>query len=47
MEAREGIPPAAGEYLTIGDLRMQIVQAGKTSVRRVRLLPPAAPDGEE
>ncbi|MBE8157947.1 MAG: DUF21 domain-containing protein [Betaproteobacteria bacterium] len=40
MEVCGGIPPAPGEFVDAGDLRLQILQSGKTSVRRVHLFPP-------
>ncbi|MGI9307414.1 MAG: CNNM domain-containing protein [Gammaproteobacteria bacterium] len=46
MEAREGNPPAAGEFVEVGGMRLQIIQSGTTSVRRVRLLPPEKPPGK-
>lgn len=43
----DGGVPAAGKIIQIGDLRMEIMDVGETSVRRVRLFPPADPESEE
>ena len=46
LEAGGGVPKA-GDTIQIGDLRMEIIDAGGASVRRVRLFPPAAPEKNE
>ena len=42
-----GGAPQRGETIQIGDLRMEILDAGATSVRRVRLFPPPEPQTED
>lgn len=46
LEAEGGVP-ATGATIQIGDLRMEILDAGDTSVRRVRLFPPPDPPPAE
>ena len=47
MEVCGGIPPKNGEFVGAGDLRLQILKTGKTSIKRARLLPPQKPEPPE